>query len=192
MKKIICILLTAALVFSFAACTKNENENEPDKTAEVTLNIPDDGSVVAVTLPAFMVTEGATQQSLEETLSDEYTAVKLNADGSATYVMTRENYETKLTELKESVDESIDEIIGSEDFTVTSITYNDDMTEFNVNVSGDKLGDFDYIIEMLFEMQAQIYQAFKGIDADEIAVHYYTPDGTELSTDGAAITEAAE
>ena len=67
---------------------------------------------VTITVPATFVEEGATQESLDATAKEEgYKSITLNEDGSATYVMTKAKHKEMMDELRQQVNDSLEEMI---------------------------------------------------------------------------------
>ncbi len=82
---------------------------------------------VELTIPADYV-EGMTQDELDDTVDEEgYKSITLNEDGSATYVMTKEQHKKMMDEIKSSFNESMREMVGSETYpSFVSIEANND------------------------------------------------------------------
>ncbi|MCF0246794.1 MAG: hypothetical protein HUJ55_08240 [Ileibacterium sp.] len=115
-----------------------------------------------------MTEEEVKAQAKQEGFDD---AVK-NDDGSYTLKMNEESAVKKIKEVKEQVDAAIEELKAGNDAVkcVKEITYNDTLTEMNVNV--DK-AQFDEeaqtnLTSMLLPMAG--IQALKGVDQKDIDV----------------------
>ena len=128
---------------------------------------------VTIVIPT--VYESVTTQEEAEKIRKEngYESAVLNADGSLTIVMSREQYEEMLEKFKKSVDEGIAEIIGAvEDSAIEKIEYNDDYSIFTVTVTGDEVGFVERQAADELVMYGTLYHIYTGNDATHIQVDY--------------------
>ena len=69
---------------------------------------------VTITVPATFMGEDATQESLDATAKEKgYKSITLNEDGSATYVMSKAKHKEMMDELRQQIDDSLEEMISS-------------------------------------------------------------------------------
>lgn len=98
------------------------------------------------------------------------------ATGFVTAVMTLENYEKFVDNLRKRIENTADEIVNKYD-EVKSITYNGDYTVFNIVISGlNKRKIKSVVFELL--MVSATYQVISGIPQNEtsIRVNFYNKD----------------
>lgn len=164
MKKLISILLVLTMVFSLAAC---------GKTAET--------YDVEITLPAEL-TGQTTQESLDEAVKNGqvHTATR-NEDGSVTYVMSKRQHEDLMNEVKEQLQEALDELVGSEEYSnFTKIEANSDYTHFTVTTKSTELGFAESFSSMMFYILGGMYAALNGTSDVEITVDYVNAETGEV------------
>ena len=136
---------------------------------------------VRITVPADIVGD-ITQESIDANAGETYISGKLNEDGSVTYKMTKKQHKAMLDQFTVSIEEGLQELVDSPDYAFTEITHNSDFTVFDVHLSTDEAGFAESFMVLGFYMYGGIYSIFSGHDAQNITVHYYSPDGTLIST----------
>ena len=144
---------------------------------------------VSVTLPAEYA-EGVTQEQLDANKGTSYQSAVLNEDGSVTYKMTKQQHKEMLKGLSESFDESINQMIDDENYSITGITHNDDFTEFDVTLEGTEVGFNDSFSAISFYMYGGIYGIFNGSDTEHVIVNFHDPDGNLIESYDSANMES--
>ena len=137
---------------------------------------------VTITLPANLVGEEVTQEELDEKVGESYLSATLNEDGSVTYKMTKAQHKAMLDGFASSMQESIQEIIDSDDYATTAVTYNEDMTQFDVTVSTEELGLYDSFSVLTYYMYGAIYGIFSGKTPEKVIVNFYNANGDLIET----------
>lgn len=215
MKKLLLMLvLTSALILS--ACgskTTGNNDSDTGKEKSVTKvegdaekeedkdsSKSDDSGKVAVdkglfdvklTIPESFV-EGQTQDELDKVSKDKgYKSITLNDDGSATYVMTKKQHKKMMDEMTNTINDSIKEMIGSEDYpSFKEIKANDDFTKFTVKTTSTDLDLKESFSTMVFYTYGGMYNVFNGSEADNIAVTFVNADtGKTITTSNSSDME---
>lgn len=209
MKKIICLALVFSLLISLCSCgqkgqkpvesNSKSSEAEDRQPAE---NEPNDDEIgidsigdvdvesglfnVTITVPADFLDEGVTQEDLDAQAKDSgYKSITLNDDGSATYIMTKAQHKEMMDGIKQSIDESLSEMVGSEDYpSIVSIDANDDYTEYKIVVNTEEVGLAEGFLVMGFYIFSGMYHVFNGTDPGNINIKYIN------ETTGAVIEEA--
>lgn len=209
MKKILCIILSFSLLASLCACgSKNSGPTEPsnipteadDHSSEVNESSDDEmgiGSIgdvgvesglfdVTITVPADFLDEGITQEDLDAQAKDRgFKSITLNDDGSATYIMTKAQHKEMMDGIKQSIDDSLSEMVGSEDYpSIVSIETNDDYTEYKIVVNTEDVGLAESFLVMGFYIFSGMYHVFNGTEPGNINVQYIN------ETTGSVIQEA--
>lgn len=121
---------------------------------------------VDVTIPAsFYEGQTLTQAGLEaDAAKSGFGKVKLNSDGSVSFRMSKAQHKKAVAEMKKSVDDYIQETVNDSPKIFRKITYNGNMTEFNISV--DKAAfEEDFAAGMIgfgVAFQASFYQMFNG------------------------------
>ena len=191
MNKLIARLLVFALVFSLCACGssgKTESTTAPaiaDAAPPSTQEgeeavIEDIGKVeveqkllsVEITVPADFVGE-TTQADLDANVSaGKFLSAKLNDDGSVTYKMTKGQHKEVMEGIKQSIEEALDEMIASEDYSFTKIEPNADFTKFAVTTTSSELNLAESFSVLAFYMYGGMYNIFNGTEVENIAVDF--------------------
>lgn len=143
------------------------------------------GRTIELTVPADFLDEGTTQESLDAEVSkaDGFISAKINADGSATYVMTEERHNDLMTELGQNIDTELANMADSSDYpNIVSVSASNDYTTFTVTLSTDTVGLQESIMVMAFYMYGGMYNAFNGTPADNVSVQFVNQSGTVLES----------
>lgn len=116
--------------------------------------------------------EFPTQEELQKAVDDEGldAEVAINDDGSVTYTMSRAEYENYKRELKVSIDEQIQKAINEEANIYRTISYEDDLTAFDVVVNRKALESSFSFLGLSLLVQGSFYQAFTGVEEADIFV----------------------
>lgn len=203
MKKRIALFLALVMSVSiFSGCgVKNEQESETVETQKETegaagneetteVDLVDDETAdqieaigdidvdkgifdVTLTIPADFAGD-VTQEELDETAKENgYQSVTLNSDGSVTYVMTKAQHKEMLSGVKESINQTLNEMVGSEDYpNIIAITANEDFTAFTVTTKNDEPDLAESFAVMGFYMYGGMYAIFSGDEVDNIHVDF--------------------
>lgn len=208
MKKLIALLLSVIMIFNFSACGAdtegssnndapgsvqgNQESNTPNESVSVDKSL----FTVELTIPSEYIGEEVTQESLNAKVAEDgFKSATLNADGSVTYVMTKDQHKEMMEELKGNIDSSLDEYIGSTDTpSITGIETNDDYTEFKIKLSTDTLGFGESFSALTFMIYGAMYNVFNGTTADNIAISYINEATGEVihTTNSSELGEAFE
>lgn len=123
MKKTIFFALSIIICLSLVGCGGSSNDTqqniEEDSKSEETQSIEvDEGLLnVEITVPPDFLEEGTTQETLDETAKEEgIKSITLNDDGSATYIMSKSKHDEMMAGIRESIDESMAEMIDPETY----------------------------------------------------------------------------
>lgn len=196
-KKVLVSLLLTSI--ALAGCNKASTTSQPKDTQATEQSVSEEstetstldsiGAVkvekelfdVDLTIPSDFVGE-TTQEELDKVAEEKgYKSVTLNEDGSATYVMTKSQHKDMMQSTSESIEESLNEMIGSEDYpNFTSIEHNDDFTEFTVTTKSTELDMNESFSVMSFYMYGGMYNIFNGTPADNVHVDFVNADSGEI------------
>lgn len=189
-KKILTILLIGTMALNITACQSNDSkpEKKEEKTEDTdTLKAEKNLLSVEVTLPASLIGDSAAELD-QEAKDAGVKEVIQNEDGSITMKMTKDAHKNLLASLKDGIDQGIDELLADkENFpSFESITYKDDVTEFNINVDPNTYGGLQSMAVMGLYIQRNLYQAFNAVPADQIktVVNFVNKDTGEIIESG--------
>ena len=188
MKRIISFALSTVICLSLVGCGGSSNDTqqniEEDSKSEETQSIEvDEGLLnVEITVPPDFLEEGTTQETLDETAKEEgIKSITLNDDGSATYIMSKSKHNEMMAGIRESIDESMAEMIDPETYpTFVEVTSNDDYTHFTVKLSSNEVGLSESISVLGFYMLGGLYNAFNGTPVDDVTVSFVNADTGDI------------
>lgn len=187
-KKLLTLALLAIMSFNIVACnsTSKQEESQPQSsstTTETQNEVTESDKIsaekklldVTVHLPASL-TSDTTNEDINKALEEgeEYGIKNItkNDDGSIDIKMSKSGHKKILTEFKKNIDETLNSMIEDKETypSFESITYNDDMTSFDVTVDPDKFSDWDSMYAITFYFSGMMYQAFNAVPEDEVKV----------------------
>lgn len=154
-----------------------------DKTDTTTDQSSSEGSAIEVetnlftvelTIPKDLMGEDTTQESLDAIAAEKgYKSITLNEDGSATYIMTRDQHKTLMEETKATIEDGLADMISSGEYpSFVEIKANENYSAFEVIVSTDSLGLIETFSVLLFYMYGGLYNSFNGTPVDNISVAF--------------------
>ncbi|MCR5603004.1 MAG: hypothetical protein K6G27_04800 [Lachnospiraceae bacterium] len=156
----------------------DDPQDEDMKALEAIGDVEVDKGLFNVTLniPADFIGE-ITQEELDKTVKEKgYKSAKLNADGSVTYVINKEQHKEMLEGVNKSIDEGLAEIVNAEDnSSITNVTANDDYTSFTIttkSTSNDDIGLNETFAALTLYMYGGMYGAFSGERVDNVHVDF--------------------
>jgi hypothetical protein len=131
---------------------------------------------VDVTIPAsFYEDQKLSQAELDADAAKKgYGKAKLNSDGSVSFRMSKAQHKAALVEMKKSLDDYIQESVNESPGTLRKISYNSNMTEFNISVDKAKFED-DFaagFIGLGVAFQASFYQMFNGTQVPKTQINF--------------------
>ncbi|GAB2570807.1 hypothetical protein [Gracilibacillus alcaliphilus] len=204
MKKLLLFLI---ILFVLSACGGNDPEeseqdsanNEPEEvetqeseaedteSAEEAVEVDKGLLNVEVTLPATMA--DTLVEDKEATFANaEAEGMELteNEDGSLTYKMSKSKHQEMMDELREQINQSVEEIANSEDFpSIQEVSGNDDFSEFTMIVDQEQYeNSLDGFGAFGIGLAAMLYQLYDGAAPDEynVTIHVENTDGEEFDT----------
>ncbi len=77
-----------------------------------------------------------------------------------------------MKEIKQSIEEALDKIIASEDYSFPKIEPNSDLTKFAVSTTSSKRNLAESFSVLAFYMYGRMYNFFNGTEAENIAVDF--------------------
>ncbi|MBE6004633.1 MAG: hypothetical protein E7232_11225 [Lachnospiraceae bacterium] len=183
-KRALAIFLTFAIVLSaLSGCGSQVEEAKPEVVKSTTTE-----------------TEKGTEPETEETTetSDDgmkeldelakekgFRSITLNSDGSATYVMNKAQHEELLSGIRDSINSSLQEMVGSEEYpNITKIEANDDFTSFTVTTKNEEPDFAESFGILTLYMYGGMYAVFSGKEVENVHVDYVNADSGEIIDSG--------
>lgn len=194
-KSLLVLVVSLILCFGLVACggTSNsssttesgseENLTESQANALGDIETEDNLFDVTITIPKDLVGD-TTQAQLDETAKGgQFHSATLNADGSATYTMSKKQHKAMLEGLRTSITKSLSEMVGSTDYpNVTDVKANDDFTEFTVTTKSSELTSQESFSVMQFYMYGGYYGIFSGKTPDNVHVDFVNANSGKIIT----------
>ncbi len=144
---------------------------------------PLDNNRVSLTVPPTYALE-ATQADLDAAAAKNgYESMTLNENGSVTYIMTQAQHKEMLDSLMTGIKEKIEAMPSSNKSyaSITSITYNDDLTDFEIHSSENSMDDNLSMVTVNLKMLSTMYNAFNGKGSFPFRTVYYNGNGEKMA-----------
>ena len=187
MKRKLLLLFMLCMCF-LVGCGGSENEKDKDKNSEPKQEIEKD---VEITIPASFFEEAITEDEIADIKEENgFKEVILNEDGSVTYVMTESVHKKYLKDLKQSIQDSCDELVNESE-TIQSIEFNEDVTSFKITTSSESVTLEEGVLSLGFYMYSGMYNIFNGTEVDNVHVEFVNASSGEIihSTDSKDLAE---
>ena len=190
-----------ASVFVLSGCTTSGDKKNPDVVVSDTTQSTAESGIegmeeleamgdievdkglfnVTITVPKDMMGE-ITQEELDASVEEKgFKSATLNADGSATYVMTKSQHETMMDEMRENINESMAEMVGSESTpNITSVVANDNFTSFTVTTKNTSPDFVESMSVLALYMYGGLYAVYNGDNVENIHVDFVNADSGEI------------
>ena len=125
---------------------------------------------------------GITQKELDDkTKEGYYNFAKLNSDGSVTFTMTKSQHRKILKDTEKSINDGLDKMVRSEEYpNFTSISANENFTEFTVKTKSEQLDMVEYFSVMVFYIYGGMYNGFIGEEVDNISVTFVNDETGDI------------
>ena len=140
---------------------------------------------VSLTVPADLA-QNITQETIDAGIGTQYQAAFRNQDGSITYKMTKEQHQAMLEQLAVSFDNSLQEMIDNENYTISNITRNNDFTVFDISLDGAEPSVSDSFAAFSLYMYGELYGVFNGNRPEHVIVNYLDSNGNLIDSDDSA------
>lgn len=201
-KKIFMVALTVAVVTSGCGAKSEAAAPETTTVAETTVaesseesrsNLEAVGDVkvdkgifdVKLEIPADFV-GNSTQEDLDKKAAEYGYKATLNADGSATYEMTKSQHKKMMEDYAASLNESMAKMVGSESCpNITDVKANEDFTSFTITTKNKEPDLGESMSVMSLYVMSGAYNIFNGTPVDNVHIDFVNADSGEVisSTD---------
>ena len=140
---------------------------------------------VSINVPADLA-KNIRQETIDAGIGTQYQAAFRNQDGSITYKMTKEQHQAMLEQLAVSFDNSLQEMIDDEKYTISNITCNNDFTVFDISLDGAEPSVSDSFAAFSLYMYGELYGVFNGNRPEHVIVNYLDSNGNLIDSDDSA------
>lgn len=176
------IITTLAITLLLTGCSsKNENEiNDNKKSVEVKNKILNKEITITKNFLDFAEIEDP-QKSIDELVNQKVIkSGKVNEDGSVTYIMTPTQHKEYLKSLKESFEESNQDLIKDQNNSIEDIKANDNFSKFDIYVNPDSYSSLDSLMALGFYIQGGFYRMFNGDKDASVVVNFINKNTNEV------------
>ena len=105
----------------------------------------------------------------------------LISDGSATFIMSKEQHEIYMRETANSITNSLNELIGSEEYpNFTNIKANSNFTKFTITTTSQELDINESFSILVFAMYGGMYNVYNGTPIDNVYVEFVNADSGDV------------
>ena len=140
---------------------------------------------VSLNVPADLA-KNIRQETIDAGIGTQYQAAFRNQDGSITYKMTKEQHQAMLEQLAVSFDNSLQEMIDNENYTISNITRNNDFTVFDITLDGAEPSISDSYAAFGLYMYGGLYGVFNGKRPEHVIINYLDSNGNLIDSDDSA------
>ena len=187
MKKIIVCMMAGMLAVSGCGSNDTNVEANQDNPQVVEVDSTLLSKEVTISNDFLALTGVDTDEKKQEYIEekkDEFKDVRINDDGSITYVMSKSAYDKALKEMKDAIDESIKDIVESGEYkSIKEVTYNKDLTKFTIVANEEEYkNSFDGLIYFNLGIQSSFYHMFEGKEDEKIHFSFVNEDGVEFDS----------
>ena len=110
-----------------------------------------------------------------------FKSATLGDDGSVTIVMSKSQHKKTMEELNKTIDEALQEMIGSEDYpNITAVEHNDNYTEIKVTTESEELSLNESFSTLAFYIYGGMYNSFNGTPVDNIHIDFINEASGEV------------
>ena len=123
------------------------------------------GKDITVTVPNYGFEEDDDTSSVPESKE-----AVVNEDGSTTYTLTKKQQKEWKKAVKSNFDDYIKDILDDDTNypNVKDITYNDTMTEFEIDLASTNLAQSEFFIGYIALFTAPVYQQVNGVAEEDV------------------------
>ena len=162
----------------------SEEEETESESADESISVQKGLFDVEITLPASMFEDADMDEAINDAEEDGVTKVVVNDDGSVTYYMPRSVHNDMMSEMRQDLLKSIDEMKTSDDYvSIRDVRHNNNFSEFTMVVDEVAFRDsFDGFAAFGLGFLGTMYQSFDGVKPNDIrvAVHFENEDTGEI------------
>ncbi|MBP5416010.1 MAG: hypothetical protein J6Y58_00640 [Clostridiales bacterium] len=129
---------------------------------------------ISITIPKDLM-GNVTQKQIDEAVAqdDGFISGTVNADGSVTYVMTKEKYIESVKTMQKGIEESLQETINSPECPhIISISHNEDYSKYTVMCSSDDLTLNESMLALQLYIYSGMYYQFLINPPDNVYLTY--------------------
>jgi hypothetical protein len=148
-----------------ASSTPSESQSETSEAVEVDEGMSD----VEITLPAVFFEQTTDAEIAAAAEREGYSSFTINPDGSVTYLIPKDDLAEDIAQLKEGLNETIQELLNNKPDVFQSVSFNDELTEFEVVVDREAFeADFEaQFISFTLSIASGLFQIYSGIAESE-------------------------
>lgn len=164
------------------ASTTSETTTIVNSAEESTTNTEID--IIEINIPVKMIGD-LTQEDLNEICREKaYKSITINGDGTVTYLLTRQQHEKMMKDMKEELDAYLVGIVGTEDYpNCTKVTFNDNYTDFEIVTKSNELELAESLSIKSYYRTGEDYNYYNKTPIDNVHVKFINADTGKVVSD---------
>lgn len=180
MKKVILVLLSAAMMVQLAACGSTNSTSATSALTSANVTEGSSPSVgaekglfdVSVTFPAMMFEDTDFETIKKQAEEQGIKSITKNDDGSVTYKMSKADHKKMMDDMKTSTADTLKGYVTDTDLeSITDVSFNDDFSQIKISVDKDKYeNSMDSFAALGAGFQGMFYQMFDGRKEADVSV----------------------
>ena len=172
MKKLISLILILCLSISVCACGNSSSVNDASSSENSSIEVDENLLSVEVSLPASFFEDESAEDIKASAKENGFSDCTIHEDGSVTYKMSKSKHREIMSDLKISLEESVENMLTGDEAVESfiNIEYSDNFSKFDVYVDPEKYTVWDGIYSLVFYMSGAFYQLFDGNDINNVDV----------------------
>ncbi len=188
MKKLFILSLTLLVSIFLVACNEEKDRDSAKKTedanqtpAETKSSQPEKEPIdMELTLPAILFEGEEIDEMIADAKEDGVEEAIKNEDGSLTLRMSKSVHQRFMEDLKEVVNEMVEEVKTDEEFTyIQDVTHNNDFTEFTLTVNKELFeNSLDTLAIDELALTGVFYHIFNNVEHDQIKMAIIIKDAS--------------
>lgn len=133
--------------------------------------------IIEINIPIKMIGD-LTQEDLNKKCEEKgYKSITINGDGTVTYLLTRQQHEKMMKDMKEELDAYLVGIVGTEDYlNCTNVTFNDNYTDFEITTKSTELDLAESLSIKSYYRTGEDYNYYNNTPVGNVHVKFINAD----------------
>lgn len=187
------ILLCTSVLFS--GCSQKETIVSTNSETTSTSNMVEETTagreaesdsefILEINVPVELIGD-LTQEDLNKICKEkEYKSIIIKGDGMVSYLLTKQQHEKMMKDMKEELDAYLTGIVGTEDYpNCTEVTFNDNYTDFEIITKSTELDLAESLSIKSYYKTGELYNYYNKTPIDNVHVKYINADTGEVISD---------
>jgi len=187
------ILVTAIFLYIsvyLSGCSQKERIISTNSETTTIVNSVEESSsntetdIMEINIPIKMIGD-LTQKDLNKKCEEKWDqSITINGDGTVTYLLTKQQHEKMMKDMKEELDAYLVGIVGTEDYpNCTNVTFNDNYTYFEITTKSTELDLAESLSIKSYYRTGEDYNYYNNTPIDNVHVKFINFDTGEVISD---------